>query len=89
MNLALYSPKNIGHYGLALEYYCHFTSPIRRYTDLVIQRLLFDQEGKDLEIERIAEICSERERISFRAESSVKTLKKLRLMEHWMKGRAD
>jgi ribonuclease R len=85
MNLALYSPKNIGHYGLALEYYCHFTSPIRRYTDLVIQRLLFDQEGKDLDIEKIAEICSEQERISFRAESSVKTLKKLRLMDHWMK----
>jgi ribonuclease R len=51
----------------------------------VIQRLLFDQEGKDLEIEKIAEICSERERISFRAESSVKILKKLRLMDHWMK----
>jgi ribonuclease R len=85
MNLALYSPGNIGHYGLALEYYCHFTSPIRRYTDLVIQRLLFDQEGKDLEIDKIAELCSERERISFRAESSVKILKKLRLMDRWMK----
>jgi len=85
MNLALYSSANIGHYGLALDYYCHFTSPIRRYTDLVIQRLLFDQEGKDLEIEKIAETCSERERISFKAESSVKTLKKLRLMDHWMK----
>jgi ribonuclease R len=85
MNLAIYSSNNIGHYGLALDYYCHFTSPIRRYTDLVIQRLLFDQEGKDLEIDRIAEIASERERISFRAESSVKTLKKLRLMDHWMK----
>jgi len=85
MNLALYSSANIGHYGLALEYYCHFTSPIRRYTDLVIQRLLFDQEGSDLEVDKIAQIASERERISFRAESSVKTLKKLRLMNHWMK----
>ncbi|MBS0649190.1 MAG: ribonuclease R [Verrucomicrobia bacterium] len=85
MNLAIYSSENVGHYGLALEYYTHFTSPIRRYTDLVIQRLLFDQEGKDLQADKIAERCSERERISFRAESSVKLLKKLRLMDHWMK----
>lgn len=85
MNLALYSPHNVGHYGLALENYCHFTSPIRRYTDLIIQRLLFNQEGKDLEIDKIAQHCSLRERISFRAESSVKLLKKLRLINHWMK----
>jgi ribonuclease R len=85
MNLALYSPHNVGHYGLALEHYCHFTSPIRRYTDLIIGRLLFDEEGKNLDVEKIAEQCSLRERISFRAENSVKLLKKLRLMHHWMK----
>jgi len=79
MRLAAYSPENIGHYGLALEHYCHFTSPIRRYTDLVIQRLLFDELPPDTDLEAIATACSEKERISFRAESSVKTLKKLRL----------
>ncbi len=79
MRLAAYSPENIGHYGLALEHYCHFTSPIRRYTDLVIQRLLFNELPIDTNLQEIASACSEKERISFRAESSVKQLKKLRL----------
>jgi len=79
MRLACYSPDNIGHYGLALEHYCHFTSPIRRYTDLVIQRLLFEDLPPTLDLNGIATACSEKERISFRAESSVVLLKKLRL----------
>lgn len=80
MKLATYSPENVGHYGLALEHYCHFTSPIRRYPDLVIQRLLFQEEGK-VNLEQTALKCSEQERVSFRAESSVKLLKKLRLLK--------
>ncbi|HEY4255467.1 MAG TPA: VacB/RNase II family 3'-5' exoribonuclease, partial [Chlamydiales bacterium] len=78
MRLAQYSSDNIGHYGLALEHYCHFTSPIRRYTDLIIQRLLTDElpEGFDLSVTALA--CSTKERLSFKAESSVVTLKKLR-----------
>lgn len=79
MRLAAYSPENLGHYGLALEHYCHFTSPIRRYTDLIIQRLLFDELPADTDVEAVATACSEKERISFRAESSVVVLKKLRL----------
>jgi ribonuclease R len=82
MKLAAYSPDNVGHYGLALEYYTHFTSPIRRYIDLVIQRLLFNEEGK-VDLEKIALKCSEQERVSFRAESSVKLLKKLRLLSRY------
>lgn len=79
MKLAAYSTGNIGHYGLALENYCHFTSPIRRYTDLIIQRLLFNELPKDFDLEAVAKACSEKERVSFRAETSVTTLKKLRL----------
>ena len=74
----------MGHYGLALEHYSHFTSPIRRYIDLVIQHLLFDEEDKDANLEKIALQCSEKERISFRAEQSVKTLKKLRLLRRYL-----
>lgn len=80
MKLAQYSPNNVGHFGLGLEYYCHFTSPIRRYSDLIIQRLLFDEEPKDINLGQIAQHCSDQERVSFRAEMSVKTLKKLRLL---------
>ncbi len=79
MRLACYSSDNIGHYGLALEHYCHFTSPIRRYTDLIIQRLLFDELSDETDVNSVATACSEKERISFRAESSVVVLKKLRL----------
>ena len=81
MRLAIYSPENIGHYGLGLTHYCHFTSPIRRYVDLVIHRILFG-ESDDLEsLEIIAADCSEQERISAKAETSVVLLKKLRLVK--------
>ena len=42
MAKAVYSVNNIGHYGLGFKYYSHFTSPIRRYADLIVHRLLFD-----------------------------------------------
>ncbi len=84
MKLAIYSEENIGHYGLSLEDYCHFTSPIRRYSDLIIHRLLFAKK-KDNDLKKVAKECSDQERSSFRAESSVLNLKKLRCFQEILK----
>lgn len=81
MRLALYSAENIGHYGLQLTHYCHFTSPIRRYIDLVIHRVLFGSHCSPEEMASISKQCSDQERLSAKAENYVRTLKKLRLLE--------
>ena len=85
MKLAMYSRENVGHYGLALENYCHFTSPIRRYSDLIVHRLLFSKRANNqidgANLDQIARQCSEKERISFKAEVAITTMKKLRLLK--------
>ncbi|MCC7160189.1 ribonuclease R [Candidatus Nomurabacteria bacterium] len=78
MAKAVYSTNNIGHYGLAFEYYTHFTSPIRRYPDIMIHRLLNDYlankkinknfREKLHEYENIARISSEQEKRASDAE---------------------
>ncbi len=80
MKLASYSTQNLGHYGLGLEYYTHFTSPIRRYIDLIVHRLLFEEIDPKENFEQIALQCSEKERLSSRAENTVTLLKKIRLL---------
>jgi ribonuclease R len=80
MRLAAYSPENIGHYGLSLTHYCHFTSPIRRYADLVVHRILFGESDDFDYLREVTLKCSEHERISAKAEASVTLLKKLRLL---------
>lgn len=89
MKLACYSTQNIGHYGLGLEHYTHFTSPIRRYIDLIVHRLLFDELNPEDNLEEIALQCSDKERLAAKAEQSVIRLKKLRLLQAAFKKEPD
>lgn len=73
MAKAIYTTNNIGHYGLAFKHYSHFTSPIRRYPDLIVHRLLeqYINGGNSVDketIEKICNHCSEMEKVSSRAE---------------------
>ncbi len=91
MKQAKYTPENTGHFGLATTYYCHFTSPIRRYPDLQIHRIIKeDLRGRMNEKRRehygkllpeVTKQCSERERLAEEAERETIKLKKVEYMQ--------
>jgi len=89
MMKARYSTKNEGHFGLALKHYCHFTSPIRRYPDLMAHRLLKQylndtktQLMKKRELEKICDHATEQEIKAMEAERASVKVKQLEFMQH-------
>jgi ribonuclease R len=88
MQKAVYSPQEIGHYALASPAYCHFTSPIRRYPDLVIHRMVGDLvDGKKPKsnfdsLVSLGKHCSNLEKRAADAERELKKLKLLGFMEN-------
>lgn len=86
MAKAEYSTKNIGHYGLAFDYYTHFTSPIRRYPDMMVHRLLahYLDGGKSVDEATYEEMCkhsSEREQLATSAERTSIKYKQVEFMQ--------
>jgi ribonuclease R len=94
MKQARYAADNLGHFGLASGAYAHFTSPIRRYPDLLVHRQLTrwladPASARTLERDRLAEAarhCSERERRAVEAERDSVDLKKIEFMERHLGG---
>ncbi len=94
LRVAKYEAENKGHFGIASKYYCHFTSPIRRYPDLFIHRIISKYIEDDYMVnefwikkyskraEKRAENCSERERTATKVEREAEDIKKAEFMEN-------
>jgi len=85
MAKAVYTSENIGHYGLAFEHYCHFTSPIRRYPDILVHRilekLLQGNTVAEKKMEEKCKHCSERERAAMECERAGNKYKQVEFMQ--------
>lgn len=85
MAKAIYTTENIGHYGLGFENYCHFTSPIRRYPDIMVHRVLHEilenNVHPDKNMEEKCKHCSARERAAMEAERAGNKYKQVEFMK--------
>ncbi len=88
MAKAVYTSSNIGHYGLGFEHYCHFTSPIRRYPDVMVHRILQECLEKNLKVDKKMDEkckhCSDRERKAMEAERAGNKYKQVEFMQQYL-----
>ncbi|HSU28885.1 MAG TPA: ribonuclease R [Chitinophagaceae bacterium] len=88
MAKAKYTIENVGHYGLGFDHYCHFTSPIRRYPDVIVHRVLeqalYNTVTVDKKMEDKCVHCSERERAAMEAERAANKYKQVQYMSKYL-----
>ncbi len=88
MSKAKYTTENVGHYGLGFDHYCHFTSPIRRYPDVMVHRILEQALNSnfiiDKKIEEKCKHCSDKERAAMEAERAANKYKQVEYMQNFL-----